>query len=386
MEADRSPPVPFSPVCASFMHGYKPRFAANFAAFSVGCELPPQLPEEPVAYAARLYTAMFDTDLAVLSPGLTHQLRSFVEDSAEAEPVLLKTWMRMINDFVDVLEASSASTGALLELVGWIDRMSRALYHCYFEVSRSARVDESAWTELARRWSQDTARAFAQRLSGAPQSAATTQKFAAHTYLQGVPVAFNCTLSAAGPGTVVFEVEARYAAVLTRTVDVLIEGPMRGGLVVAEVQSADPATGRVVLHRFKPYAGGSDRRTQVRVEPGRPIDVDIVHLGGHSRGTLFDLCDDAVSLYLRNTGIDVTARVMLHFSLPHAGPGGAEVQFAMPGQVVRVRPDRRGDTRAHRVILRLEPTPADQAHLAAYIAARQTEILKGVRRAMDAQN
>lgn len=368
----------FSYETASFVRDYLPRFRANFAQFCAEAEHAPELPMSTQLYAEKLYLAMFSQTEPQNSLMLDETIREFVLSTMDAEPVLLKAWMRMINDYVDVLEDSSASTSLLQELVNWIDRISMTLYHTYFSISQETEIDESKWTDEAMAMSVEIGRQFEELISSEGDNDVQVDVWA---YYRGVPDHFKGQLISAGNGELQLEVNRFHLAVLSRLEHVMIGFPDGERRVLAQVKSV----GRddVVLCRFEQFKGQTDRREQIRVEPSQALDVMIQHASGNARGTVLDISENSVALYIRNTGVDISKPIRLKFDLPcQRAPNGIAAMQLLASTAL-IRSDQRGDPRAHVLVLEFELDNSLREQLSHYVANRQTEILKEIRHIME---
>lgn len=371
----------FSYECAVFIRDYLPRFRSNFAKFCVEAEETPKLPISTELYAEKLYLSMF-SHTSMNQALLEQTIRDFVTNTLDAEPVLLKTWMRMINDFVDVLEASSASTPLLMELVHWIDQLSLALYHTYFHISQEVVREEGKWTEERCKQSAHIANGYKQLLVKEHTSDEAPPALMFSCYFRGVEVSFEGTVETVEEGRIICSLEPRHVAVSSRVDHLLLSNPLHGDTMLAEVQHADQKSCQITLHHFEPLAQQADRRSVIRVEPAFPIDVALQDTTGKSVGTIIDLSSNAVSIYLRNTGVDLSEELTLSCELC-CDTNSKALELDVPASVSRVRADKRSDPRAHVIVLSLKLDTATRSQLDAYIANRQTEILKEIRHIME---
>jgi hypothetical protein len=366
--------------CASFIRDYLPQFRGNFAEFCSTAKAAPRLPVSAGLYAEKLYLAMFNQHPARNKLLLDRTIEEFILGTLDAEPVLLKTWMRMINDFVDVLENTSASTTSLLELVEWIDQVSRSLYHAYFRISQNT-VDETPWTEDDRDESQRLVAALAG--GGADDADGDGgPALTARCYFRGIEVECLLRTGQIEDDRLHCAIERRHAAIMSRVSHVLLSAA-DGAAALASVMSTDVDGGTTMLHRLRPIPRAGDRRDGVRVEPATPMDIHITHAGGQARGIVIDVSERHLSVYLRNTGVDLASEIRVRLDLALPTPSAATTTFEGTAVVNAVRSDPRADPRAHILVLRVEPTPNAPRPLAQYVAHRQTEILREIRHIME---
>lgn len=365
----------FSYKSASFVRDYLPRFRDNFGTFCVQMKAAPQLPTSPNLYAEKLYLAMFNQQDEGGGKLLMDTINQFVVSTFEAEPVLLKTWMRMVADFVNVLEANASSTRTLLELTQWIDQLSSALYHAYFHVSLSNIASNVKWTEAQNKKAEEVARDLGSILR---KEGDEKPLLDCHCYFRGTEVEFKLHLEKVNGQNLIGLLEPRHAAVVSRQPSLLIDHPSGNSRVVVDVKDVDMKTRKVILHHGFAIGPAVERRSAVRVEPAEPIDVRITHDGGQSRGTIIDISQDTIAMYLRNTGVDIASELQLQFNLPGNNPASGENELKIKARVTHVRGDRRGDPRAHVLVLALEDNTGSN-RIDQYVAHRQTEILKEIR-------
>lgn len=374
----------FSYECAAFIRDYLPTFRAVFGGFCQEGQEVPKLPISTELYAEKLYLVMFSQSGASNLQLLENTLRDFVTDTLDAESVLLKTWMHMINDFVDVLEDTSASTHLLLELVDWIDHLSLALYHTYFHISQEATRENTNWSQDLQQQAEALTATYQGLLRGSQDTHDSTPvELSGRCYFRGIEIRLLAKLQATRKDRITCQAEPRFCAALSRTEFAILDGPKPGSKVIAEVLAVDLKQSQVAFNRFRQLPKNDDRRHGVRVEPAVAVDLKLVHAAGQSRGTIIDISANSMAVYLRNTGVDMASRIVANFSLPNPAADARHRDFELEAVVSGIRADRRGDPRAHVLVLQLEMDNPARTALSQYVMTRQSEILSEIRHIME---
>lgn len=379
----------FSYECAAFIRDYLPSFRVTFGGYCNEAHVTPRLPISTELYAEKLYLAMFSQSPSSNTQLLEQTIREFVTDTVDAESVLLKTWMHMINDFVDVLEDTSSSTQALLELVHWIDHLSLALYHTYFHISQETTREQDKWTTDHQHRSMELAEGFARLLEQPAKQGELSAgnpvepTLNGRCYFRGVEMVLKADLLSARRERIRCRLEPRYCAIASRSNHLLIDCPNSEGQILAQIMAVDMKAHEVALNRFESIPKGEDRRHEVRVEPAVPVDVRMLHAGGQVRATVVDISEHAVALYVRNSGVDLENHIDLKFTLPCPTGIGCEIEIETEGVVSDIRLDKRRDPRAHVLVVNFESDTSTHADLSNYVAHRQSVILKEIRHIME---
>jgi len=374
----------FSHTTATFIRDYLPTFRSTFGRFCAQADVTPQLPISTELYAEKLYLAMFSQSTSPHAKVLEQTIREFVTESVNAESVLLKTWMRMINDFVDLLEDTSSSTEKLLELATWVDQLSLGLYHTYFHISKEVVHDPAKWTPELLQKSRDIIASYGEQTTQpVEENQADDKLIEGLCYFRGVEVTMQVAIQDVRKERITCRLDPRVCAVASRADHVLLQSPDAKNLVVAEILACDLKENLVALNHFEEIPKSSNRREEVRVEPYSPVDVDVHHSEGRSRGTVIDISERSVAIYLRNTGVDLSEKLQLAFQIPCKTAESGFMEIQTDALLKTIRTDRRGDPRAHVIVLEFDSDNATRAALAQYVTSRQTEILKEIRHIME---
>lgn len=367
----------FSHEVACFVRDYLPTFRNNFCRFSQAFKVQPTLPLSCELYAEKLYQGMFESVWEDAEQRLSDNIREFVLETLHAEQILLKSWLRMLNDYVDVLEANAGSTTLLLELAHWIDHLGIQLYHAYFRIS----MESTPQATTAATEQSDESLALLDHFP-TTSGGQTPLQLRAVTQYRGVPILLRIDLLEKTDEGLIVGTDARHAAALSRAQRLTIATPDDATFMLAEVVSVDHAEHTVQVSPQSSRDTLVDRRELIRVEPQQATDVMLHHKGGHSRAVLIDIAENSASVYLRNTGVDIAHQITLEFSLPRIGEHPAH-ELSIAAQVASVRSDRRADPNAHVLVLDLVADEAIRSKIGNYVADRQTEILSEFRAVMD---
>lgn len=374
-----APGLKMSYLCGQFVDGYKSIYLNNFFEF-YGQYCDSEIAEDELSsYASNLYSAMFGEQENDSSVSLYDVFDDFVRRTVDAEPILLKTWMRMVNDFVDVLEARQGFTHHLTEFVSLIEDLSNILYDVYFRTSQT--YSPAATATSAKQIAQnDDFALFKQAFDCNDDTARNISLF---NFYKGMPVKFDAQILNIDESGVFCKVAPRQSAVLAHQKVTIIEDAVRQEDFTADVLEINLQQNIAHLSNLNILAGQRERRQEIRVEPSCPTTTHIEHSNGDTIGRLVDISTKTAAIYIRNDGLDLKDTLTIQMQL-NCDTHNKTVTIETTGRIIRIRADSRDDARAHIVVIQLDTDTQTESQIAAYVSTRQSEVLKEIRRFMEA--
>ena len=198
-----------------------------------------------------------------------------------------------------------------------------------------------------------------------------------HTSFRGVPFACNAKVLAVGQKDVTFSIETLQAKAVERTGTSVIMSPLHAMTFKVIATGVDSEQGRASFAQFLTQRrGGAEKRSNLRVEPEKSIEVTMRCQGKEVIGNLIDVSVVSLAVSLPDEdaqSFDEGAPVEIHIT-------ELDPQFGAPieaeGRIIRRMPLTDQDTRECGVVVYLRIDHKLFDRLERYVAIRRVAIIR----------
>ena len=198
-----------------------------------------------------------------------------------------------------------------------------------------------------------------------------------HTTYRGVPFSSESQVANVTGAEVTFEIGGPHLQVVRRSEMSLIASPVHGMTFCAQVKGYDIDDGWATFMQFaeRRRGGGAEQRSNLRVEPDEPIEVNVSCLGQTYTGSLVDVSVVSIAIYLPDIPPDRLAEgIPVEVVVPVLGDSSPSLQAS--GEILRAMPVIGDDAQGSRVVVYLRVNQALYDRLKDYVDQRRSQILK----------
>ena len=299
--------------------------------------------------------------------------RQLVDQTPNAEPVLKRTWLIMATNYLDFQVKAGGGDKEGIETL--IAEYSQLLNDVYFDASIAAPV-----TRPDVDTSSDDHRSILKALQAYLNPDTAIRAPRVYSCYQGVPVECASQVLDVDDDSALFYVNRCQISVLAKVPLALIETPMFDSAMRAYATDVDVDARIARFSYFVPHVGEVERREYMRVTPEQPIEVRLRYGNREVTGRLLDLSAVAVAVYFRNVPLyELTEGKMVELGvvMPKLDNKG-KLELQIPGKVSKIAVGMSSDPVATRVIVQMHSDKELFSTVSAYVAKRQTEILRAL--------
>ncbi len=355
-----------------FITAYYKTFSNNIAAF---------IKESSVNDSQKLnsdefYPFMF---AFILNNNLRNEIKSYFQDlihhTYEAEKILSRAWLVMIKDFANYMIEHKKTIDNMNVLTNRIHELSTILSETYLSFSKRVTINKPDVNNNDPSY-QKLLQTFKNYIDKDNQEEGDYE-LKIHTYYRGIPVDLDAKVLLVDSGSVTFSIHPYEAVALSKFGMAFISSSIHGTAFKAYTRDVDIIKRTATFTHFVSHDHLNERRSFVRVEPCRNIKAKLINDLNEVNGTLYDLSEISVSIYLRNINIDRFQQdqpVQLITNLPNVFEKKSTL-INTPCKIMKVYKQTKGDPNAHRVVVKLEDDHNLKSRLIEYICQRQSEIL-----------
>lgn len=198
-----------------------------------------------------------------------------------------------------------------------------------------------------------------------------------YTPFRGVPFTCNAKVLAVGQKDVTFSIEPLQARAVERTGTSIIMSPLHAMTFRVMSTGVDHEHGRASFAQFLAQRrGGSDKRSNLRVEPERSIEVKMRCFGKEVTGSLLDVSVVSLAVSFSNEDIEkLEEGAPVEVFIPEFAPEfGASVEAE--GRIIRRIPLTDQDTHQCGVVIYLRIDHKLFDRLERYVAVRRVAIIR----------
>lgn len=198
-----------------------------------------------------------------------------------------------------------------------------------------------------------------------------------HTSFRGVPFSCDAKVLAVGQRDVTFSIEPLQAKAVERTRTSVVMSPLHGMTFMVTATGVDCENGRASFAQFvSQRRGGAEKRTNLRVEPERSIDVKMRCMDREVTGSLLDVSVVSLAVSFADKDVDCFQEgAPVEVVIPELSP-----EFNAPveaeGRIIRTMPLTDQDSSECGVVIYLRVDHKLFDRLERYVAMRQVSIIR----------